>query len=100
MYSKTETLVLQAIKLADQVAARDYEGTPHAVAEGTRFLLGFQSIRIAADVITRGVGRRKAGERNLYGALQKLVARGLVERSDTRGMGGGFTLYQRTEKNA
>lgn len=94
--TKTETLVLRAIKLADEVAARDYKGTPFEVAEGTRFLLGFQSIKIAANVLAT----RKAPESNLYTALQKLVARGLVERSDTRGMGGGFTLYQRTTKEA
>jgi predicted transcriptional regulator len=40
---------------------------------------------------------RKPGELSVSDALQKLVARGLVERSDARVMGGGFALYIRTE---
>lgn len=96
--SFTETRVLQAIELSEQVARRDYENAGWEARGGDptpqHWLLGFDSIKLSARIVAN---RRKSSERDLYSALQKLVARGLVEKSTVRGMGGGLTLYIRKE---
>jgi predicted transcriptional regulator len=99
--TKTEALVLKAMRLRDAAAVEDIQRdidrgwvTAAELRHTDRVLQGVQPITAMCKYVATG---RKPGKLSVSDALQKLVARGLVERSDARVMGGGFALYIRTE---
>lgn len=95
-FSKSESRVLAALRLADDVAIREFEAAGWGDPTPVHFAHGFATIKLCAGVLAN---RRKPSEIHLYDALQKLVARGLVEKSTVVGMGGGLTLYVRKEQS-
>lgn len=92
--TKSEHIVLATLRGMDRHASEE-----HLAAWGEqvdRFLHSFDTVRTYAPVFQHGP--RKATERNLYSALQKLVKAGVVEKSRAEGLGGGMTLYIRREE--
>lgn len=75
-FTKTESRVLRAIRLLDEVAADEYKNVPDVTA--TRFLHGWTSILSAVRTVSNG---RASSDRQVSDALRKLVERGLVEKN-------------------
>lgn len=95
--TRTEHRVLAGMKLRDAANADSIAEAQRHTDEriSPHTLQGLDGIVTSVNIARWG-GRRSS-EREVYGALQKLVAKGLVKSDRLEGMGGALTLYQLVE---
>jgi len=99
--TKTEQRVIAGMKLAQRAHDTDLaeNGQPFEDITVSRTLLqSIDGITIAARACPPP--GRAPSQYRIWLALDKLAAKGIVEKTSVNGMGGGFALYKLTEASA